>query len=50
MVKCGEEDCKYFYAKIGKNLEIYDDKPAILLVGGFHGNERLGSTIITELA
>ena len=49
MVECGEEDCKYFYAKIGQNQQIYD-KPAILLVGGFHGNERLGSTIITELA
>lgn len=45
--KCGKEECKYFYAEVSFQNE--SSVPTILYVGGFHGDERLGPNIVTEL-
>jgi predicted deacylase len=48
-VRCGGEKCGFFYAEITSNKTV-TNKPTVLFVGGFHGDERLGPNIITELA
>jgi hypothetical protein len=47
---CGSEKCDFFYAEVTNHKLRSTKKPTVLLVGGFHGNERLGPNIITELA
>jgi len=48
-VKCGNEECKFFYAELTNKKYNNSAKPTVLFVGGFHGDERLGPNIVTEL-
>ncbi|KAM3142063.1 hypothetical protein pb186bvf_005936 [Paramecium bursaria] len=45
--RCGKQECQYFYAEVAFKNE--STLPTILYVGGFHGDERLGPNIVTEL-
>lgn len=49
-MQCGDAPCKYFYAEVTDFSTGYAHKPTVLMVGGFHGDERLGPNVITELA
>lgn len=49
-IECGERDCLFFYVELtnfSNPIETIKKLPTVFLVGGFHGDERLGPNIIT---